>query len=69
MSGYFFAVQSYWPPRVVQRNFLVRSWEMESGLWMEWERGVAMGVGECGGREKNEEGDGDGDRDEDEEVG
>jgi len=64
VSGYFFAVQSYWPPRVVQRNFLLRIWDAVSGLWIVGSRGVAMGVGEVGGREKKE-----GEEEEDGEVG
>ena len=41
---------------------------MVSGLWMVGERGVAMGEGDVGGREKNE-GDGDEGEEEDGEVG
>jgi hypothetical protein len=53
--GYFFAVQSYCPPSVVQRSFLLRSWVMLRGLWMLGSRGRAMGSREDGGKEKNDE--------------
>lgn len=46
LSGYLFAVQLYWPPNVVQRIFLLRSWAIESGLWTVGSSGVAIGEGE-----------------------
>lgn len=53
-SGYFFSVQSYWPPRVVQRIFLFRRDGAVRGLWMEGSSGVARVVGLVGGWVKND---------------
>jgi hypothetical protein len=53
-DGYFLEVQSYWPPRVVQRIFLFRSWAVVRGLWTEGSRGVAMGWVSVGEWEKKE---------------
>lgn len=53
-GGYCFAVQSYWPPRVVQRIFLLRSCATARGLWTEESRGVAIGIVEVGACVKND---------------
>ena len=34
-AGYFFVVQSYWPPNVIQRNFEVRNWAIGNSLCKE----------------------------------
>lgn len=47
-GGYRFAVQSYCPPKVVQRIFLLRSCGTVRGLWIDGSRGVAIGVVEAG---------------------
>lgn len=56
VEGYFFSVQLYWLPRVVQRIFLLRSWGVVRGLWMVGSRGVATGAVEVGECEKKDEG-------------
>ena len=48
------SVQSYCPPRVVQRIFLLRSWEIVRGLWIAGSRGVAIVEGSVGEKEKKE---------------
>lgn len=53
-GGYCFAVQSYCPPRVVQRIFLSRSCGTVRGLWTVGSRGVAIGVVELRACVKND---------------
>lgn len=47
-GGYCFAVQSYCPPSVVQRIFLLRSCGAVRGLWTDGSSGLAIGVLEVG---------------------
>lgn len=54
VEGYCFAVQSYCPPRVVQRIFLLRSCGPVRGLWTDGSRGVAIGFVEVGDCVKND---------------
>jgi hypothetical protein len=56
VGGYCFKVQSYCPPKVVQRIFLFRSCGTVRGLWTAGSRGAAILVEEVGACVKNEVG-------------